>query len=197
MFVSRPESKLPSFSELMSSINRYPYPEPFSYVTYGHSQVSAQHYSRTFEGIETNSIVLLPRLDLAMSSPTSGPVSSPLDSVHMADMSGHSLSTSSNSGSGSECDSSTSSPGPILSASMISTSRRKHACTVCGRCFTTSGHLARHNRTHTGERKHVCPYPSCEARFARQDNCMQHYKTHINGRGRRKNRPISVPEKIA
>lgn len=63
--------------------------------------------------------------------------------------------------------------------------KRKHVCKICSRSFTTSGHLARHNRIHTGERKHVCPWPTCEARFARQDNCMQHYKTHTNGKNKR------------
>ncbi len=63
--------------------------------------------------------------------------------------------------------------------------RRKHVCKVCSRSFTTSGHLARHNRIHTGERKHQCPWPTCEARFARQDNCNQHYKTHTNGKNKR------------
>ncbi|ODV82062.1 uncharacterized protein CANTADRAFT_88000 [Suhomyces tanzawaensis NRRL Y-17324] len=63
--------------------------------------------------------------------------------------------------------------------------KRKHVCKVCARSFTTSGHLARHNRVHTGERKHVCPWPTCDARFARQDNCMQHYKTHTKGRNKR------------
>lgn len=64
--------------------------------------------------------------------------------------------------------------------------KRKHTCKVCSRSFTTSGHLARHNRIHTGERKHACPWPTCDARFARQDNCMQHYKTHTNGKKRSK-----------
>lgn len=63
--------------------------------------------------------------------------------------------------------------------------RRRHLCKVCRRSFTTSGHLARHNRIHTGERKHLCPWASCDARFARQDNCMQHYKTHTNGKTKR------------
>ncbi|ABN66986.2 transcriptional repressor [Scheffersomyces stipitis CBS 6054] len=63
--------------------------------------------------------------------------------------------------------------------------KRRHICKVCARSFTTSGHLARHNRIHTGERKHVCPWPTCDARFARQDNCMQHYKTHTNGKNKR------------
>lgn len=65
-------------------------------------------------------------------------------------------------------------------------SKRKHTCKTCGRLFTTLGHLARHFRTHTGERKHVCPWADCGARFARQDNCMQHYKTHLNGKNKRR-----------
>ncbi|EGW30188.1 uncharacterized protein SPAPADRAFT_63801 [Spathaspora passalidarum NRRL Y-27907] len=68
---------------------------------------------------------------------------------------------------------------------LVKDSKRKHVCKVCSRSFTTSGHLARHNRIHTGERKHVCPWPTCDTRFARQDNCMQHYKTHTNGKNKR------------
>lgn len=81
-------------------------------------------------------------------------------------------------------------PTPPLSTDSFKEShmrdKRKHTCKVCLRSFTTSGHLARHNRIHTGERKHFCPWPSCDARFARQDNCMQHYKTHKNGKKRTK-----------
>ncbi|GEQ72681.1 hypothetical protein JCM33374_g6368 [Metschnikowia sp. JCM 33374] len=63
--------------------------------------------------------------------------------------------------------------------------KRSHICKTCGRPFTTSGHLARHNRIHTGERNHKCPFPNCNARFARQDNCTQHYRTHLNGKSKR------------
>ncbi|KAK9249389.1 hypothetical protein V1506DRAFT_550702 [Lipomyces tetrasporus] len=33
-------------------------------------------------------------------------------------------------------------------------------------------------RIHTGEKNYVCPEKGCGARFSRQDNCMQHYRTH-------------------
>ena len=57
--------------------------------------------------------------------------------------------------------------------------RRKYRCAVCLKGFTTSGHLARHNRIHTGEKNHACPYNNCKQRFSRQDNCLQHYRTHF------------------
>lgn len=71
---------------------------------------------------------------------------------------------------------------------LVQDSKKTHVCKICSRSFTTSGHLARHNRIHTGERKHICPWPTCSARFARQDNCMQHYKTHTNGKSKRAKR---------
>lgn len=64
--------------------------------------------------------------------------------------------------------------------------KHKYTCKICQRSFTTSGHMARHNRIHTGERKHLCPWPGCVAKFSRQDNCMQHYKTHKNRKRRSK-----------
>lgn len=74
---------------------------------------------------------------------------------------------------------------PNRSATVIA-NRRKHLCKTCGRSFTTLGHLARHNRTHTGERKHVCPWQDCGTRFSRQDNCVQHYKTHLSGKNKKR-----------
>lgn len=61
--------------------------------------------------------------------------------------------------------------------------QKKYTC-HCKRSFTTSGHLARHMRIHTGEKNYECPYEGCSARFSRQDNCMQHYRTHLGGRSR-------------
>ncbi|CDK25195.1 unnamed protein product [Kuraishia capsulata CBS 1993] len=78
------------------------------------------------------------------------------------------------------------------STTLLSSTPRKYKCQMCGRPFTTSGHLARHSRIHTGERKHPCPHEGCDARFSRQDNCMQHYKTHLNapmGRRGKKRKP--------
>ncbi|KAH3670122.1 uncharacterized protein OGAPODRAFT_15746 [Ogataea polymorpha] len=63
---------------------------------------------------------------------------------------------------------------------------RRYKCKICSKMFTTSGHLARHTRIHTGVKNHICPYEGCGARFSRQDNCMQHYKTHLNTKKTRK-----------
>lgn len=48
-----------------------------------------------------------------------------------------------------------------------------------------SGHLARHNRIHTGEKNFHCLHPGCPSRFSRQDNMMQHYRTHLSQKFRR------------
>lgn len=63
---------------------------------------------------------------------------------------------------------------------------RKYKCKICNKGFTTSGHLARHHRIHTGVKNHECPFEGCNSRFSRQDNCMQHYKTHLKGKKSRK-----------
>ncbi|KAK9451529.1 uncharacterized protein V1518DRAFT_408790 [Limtongia smithiae] len=63
------------------------------------------------------------------------------------------------------------------SASVDQRKARRYTC-QCGKSFTTSGHLARHMRIHTGEKNYPCPEKGCDARFSRQDNCMQHYRTH-------------------
>ncbi|KAK6539696.1 transcriptional repressor [Orbilia ellipsospora] len=111
---------------------------------------------------------------------------------------GYRPSMSSRSSSASSCSSSISSQSPVLSTRCIEEeeeededghlnqgvkkSARKYTC-QCGKSFTTSGHLARHTRIHTGEKNYECPQPGCGARFSRQDNCMQHYRTHQGGGG--------------
>jgi uncharacterized Zn-finger protein len=64
----------------------------------------------------------------------------------------------------------------------VKRSGRRYTC-HCSKSFTTSGHLARHTRIHTGEKNYLCPEAGCAARFSRQDNCMQHYRTHQGGVG--------------
>lgn len=78
---------------------------------------------------------------------------------------------------------STSAPSNSSAAKPI---KRKFPCTICGKYFTTSGHLSRHGRTHTGEKNYECPYKDCGSRFSRQDNCMQHYRTHMADESRRR-----------
>jgi uncharacterized Zn-finger protein len=73
-----------------------------------------------------------------------------------------------------------SSPKTSPNPTGVKRSSRRYTC-QCGKSFTTSGHLARHTRIHTGEKNYVCPEVGCAARFSRQDNCMQHYRTHQSG----------------
>lgn len=61
---------------------------------------------------------------------------------------------------------------------------RRFKCGICGKRYMTAAHLARHETMHTGEKPFVCPFPGCGSRFSRNDNCMQHYKTHNNPRGK-------------
>ncbi|KAG0680262.1 hypothetical protein C6P40_004667 [Pichia californica] len=70
---------------------------------------------------------------------------------------------------------------------------RKYKCKICSRGFTTSGHLARHNRIHTGVKNHICPFDGCNSKFSRQDNCMQHYKTHL--RSKKSKKKLKIPNK--
>ena len=79
-------------------------------------------------------------------------------------------------------------PSPKSSSTanpVIKRSLRRYTC-HCGKSFTTSGHLARHTRIHTGEKNYICPEVNCGARFSRQDNCMQHFRTHQTGSGRQR-----------
>ncbi|KAI8145113.1 hypothetical protein BJV82DRAFT_604984 [Fennellomyces sp. T-0311] len=88
-------------------------------------------------------------------------------------------------------------PSPIIanqwhSNVTKSSNKRRHHCSECQKSFTTSGHLARHNRVHTGEKNFPCLFPGCQSRFSRQDNMMQHYRTHMSPRSRRSHRRNSA-----
>ncbi|GMM37666.1 hypothetical protein DASC09_049910 [Saccharomycopsis crataegensis] len=61
-----------------------------------------------------------------------------------------------------------------------STAPRPFRCNRCGKRYMTAAHLNRHEIIHTGVRPYECPYPDCNSRFSRHDNCMQHFRTHNN-----------------
>ncbi|SGZ55399.1 CIC11C00000000592 [Sungouiella intermedia] len=190
MFVTRasPAPQLPSFSELMLSIvHQSPLPQPMANdLTFLPAEVVKQHQlvytARPTMTLQPQAMRYTPQLT------SIEPAASPLgQKERMLPPLAYDLPTPPASVELSQhnrCDSK-SPVGEASSSPMYGVPKRKHACKTCGRLFTTLGHLARHNRTHTGERKHMCPWPQCEARFARQDNCMQHYKTHMNGKGKR------------
>ncbi|KAI8591364.1 hypothetical protein BDZ88DRAFT_505428 [Geranomyces variabilis] len=62
--------------------------------------------------------------------------------------------------------------------------KRSRECPTCGNRFTTAGHLSRHMRIHSGVKPFKCLLDDCPSKFSRQDNMMQHYRTHVNKRQR-------------
>ncbi|KAI8905240.1 hypothetical protein DFJ77DRAFT_551995 [Powellomyces hirtus] len=66
-----------------------------------------------------------------------------------------------------------------VSRSVTPEPRPRRVCGTCQRSFTTSGHLARHMRIHTGVKPYKCLLTGCDSKFSRQDNMMQHYRTHL------------------
>ncbi|GMM33734.1 hypothetical protein DASC09_010590 [Saccharomycopsis crataegensis] len=72
---------------------------------------------------------------------------------------------------------------------------RRFRCNICGKRYMTAAHLNRHETIHTGVRPYECPYPDCNSRFSRHDNCMQHFKTHNNPRGKTSRRMRKIKGK--
>ncbi|KAJ3039801.1 transcriptional repressor [Rhizophlyctis rosea] len=70
-------------------------------------------------------------------------------------------------------------PAQVVKKARKACPKKRHYCDECEKSFTTSGHLARHKRIHSGIKPFDCPLPECDSRFSRQDNMMQHYRTHV------------------
>lgn len=73
-----------------------------------------------------------------------------------------------------------------------STSQTKSICKykvdnhACGRVFRRQEHLIRHVKTHSGRKDHGCAI--CGTRFNRNDNCWEHYWTHVRRPGKKEGR---------
>ncbi|KAF1914560.1 hypothetical protein BDU57DRAFT_519619 [Ampelomyces quisqualis] len=56
----------------------------------------------------------------------------------------------------------------------------------CGRKFLRQEHLHRHMKTHSGRKDFVCQL--CMTQFNRNDNCWEHYWTHVHRPGKKNGR---------
>lgn len=56
----------------------------------------------------------------------------------------------------------------------------------CGRKFLRQEHLHRHMKTHSGRKDFVCQL--CLTQFNRNDNCWEHYWTHVHRPGKKNGR---------
>jgi hypothetical protein len=73
-----------------------------------------------------------------------------------------------------------------------STSGKPQVCEIavngqpCGRKFRRQEHLHRHMKTHSGRKDFVCQL--CLTQFNRNDNCWEHYWTHVHRPGKKNGR---------
>jgi hypothetical protein len=58
----------------------------------------------------------------------------------------------------------------------------------CGRKFRRQEHLHRHMKTHSGRKDFACHVKHCPTRFNRNDNCWEHYWTHVHRPGKKNGR---------
>ncbi|TID29020.1 hypothetical protein CANINC_002168 [Pichia inconspicua] len=181
-------SNLHSYQPLMTSGSNYARSTSDLSLYSNQSSQSSQNMlpslNMVLNKINSNSSVMLPSLTYSTSPLNYGAnANSNLNSANSHSLLSHS-------------------PSPINSTTTSltisnvdnSTPNRKYKCLKCNKGFTTSGHLARHNRIHTGVKNHVCPFQGCQSRFSRQDNCMQHYKTHLKHK-KTKTKAPKVPGK--
>ncbi|KAH7081020.1 hypothetical protein FB567DRAFT_448856 [Paraphoma chrysanthemicola] len=72
--------------------------------------------------------------------------------------------------------------------------RSPHFCGIlkdgrpCGKKFQRQEHLIRHEKTHSGCKPFQCRVTPCRRRFDRNDNCWEHYWTHVHRPGKKDGR---------
>jgi hypothetical protein len=61
----------------------------------------------------------------------------------------------------------------------------------CPKIFKRQEHMKRHHRTHDGDAEHSCLL--CMKKFGRNDNCQDHYYTHVKKPGKKEGRNEKYP----
>ncbi|KAJ3076570.1 hypothetical protein HDU98_002090 [Podochytrium sp. JEL0797] len=57
-----------------------------------------------------------------------------------------------------------------------------YICQICHTSLTTISHHSRHMRSHYGVKPYTCKLDTCNRRFSRKDNMLQHYASHFRER---------------
>ncbi|KAJ3076569.1 transcriptional repressor [Podochytrium sp. JEL0797] len=57
-----------------------------------------------------------------------------------------------------------------------------YLCEICGTTLASASHHSRHMRSHYGVLPYVCKLDTCNRRFNRKDNMLQHYASHFKQR---------------
>lgn len=65
----------------------------------------------------------------------------------------------------------------------VSSSQKKHRCSICNKRFTRPSSLQTHIYSHTGEKPFKCEYEGCGRQFSVVSNLRRHKKIHTSGGG--------------